>query len=343
MTSSRRGHLLRLYREARKARRCLASRLRDQACSRDYGRCHSVSRRAALDRIAENGHVVSLNLSLDAALRNEGAPQIARSGIHRASTFHGLCAAHDDQLFKRIDHPVATINAESALLYFYRALCHEMYKKEWSIETSRLVQAELGRNDRYAGLALGSAWAVLGLMEFLERCESALIAQDYAGIGYAVFVSDSAPYLVSSSVWFPDRDFHGRELQKLPQAEHVPGCIGAFSLPHQDGSAALLVWHRDTEWCTDLLLHSLATAFTPPEMGAALVRMILCCSENVFFRPSWWASRREDQKRLYHAVWREAANLKNAVDPNYLRALDRFEVEFEVAYVQQTPKKRKAH
>ncbi len=328
---------MRLYREARKARKCLASRLGDQSCARDYGRCHSVSRRAALEPISEGGHVVGLNLSFDAALRNEGAPHVSPIGVHRASTFYGLCAAHDDQLFKQIDLPGAAIDSEGALLYLYRALCHEMYKKEWSIETSRLLQAELGFHGDHAALALGSAWAVMSLMEFLERCESSLVSHDYSQVGYAAFVSESAPYLVASSVWFPDRDFHGRQLQQLPQVDHVPGCIAAFALPHQGKSLVLLVWHRDTQWCTDLMLHSLATAFAPEAMGAALVRMIMCTSENVFFRPSWWAGRSESDRRLYQSFWRESANLHNPVSPTYLRAIDGFELEFEVAYVEQLP------
>jgi len=294
-----------------------------------------VSRRAALEPIAQNGHLCALNRSLDSLFRLNGSLEVASVGVHRASTFHGLCSSHDSRLFRRIDTAGEYIDLETAVLHFYRAVCHEMYLKDWSIDVNHRLNALYGPNPLSNTLKIGSAWAALVLMEFLERCEEALLANRFSGFGYTAFVSEAAPFMVSSSVWFPDRDFHGRKLQDLPQADHLPGCVGLFALPHREGSVILLVWHRDTQWCTDRLFHSLSTAYPPADMGTALIRMILSTSENVFFKPSWWASRSPYEQALFLSVWKDKVNINLQVDPMYLRALDNINVEFQVAGVDQ--------
>lgn len=330
---SRRGALLRLYRDSRKAQRCVASRLGDRECSSIYGRCHSISRRAALDPLAHDGHLWALNRNLDSLFRTSGSLEVTPIGVHRASTFHGLCSAHDSRLFRRIDTTTETIDLEAAVLHFYRATCHEMYLKDWSIDVNRRLQEMFGQNSLSKPMTLGSAWAAMMLMEYLVRCEEAILTNNYNDFAYSAFISPAPLFLVSSSVWFPDRDFHGRQLQKLPQADHLAGCVGLFAIPHEVGSQVLVVWHRDSQWCADMLFHSLATAFAPEDIGAALIRMILTTSENVFFRPTWWTSKSADEKALFLAVWQDKAVMTSPVDPLYLRALDGVSVEFDVTEV----------
>lgn len=329
-----RYELLRLYRDSRRTRRCIAARIDDRACTRSGGRCHSVSRRAALEAIARDGHVYTLNSNLGTLFRTGGTLQVSERGVHRASTFFGLCSHHDTILFQAIDASSEEIGRERALMHLYRALCHEMYKKEWSIELTRLLEHRTNDASLLRSVRAGSAWAVLALMEHLERCERCIMTDGAGDICYEAFLSDVPPFVVASSVWFPDRDFHGSELQRVPQADHVPACLGLFVRPHAAGSVVLLVWHRDSAWCVQRLLHSLATAYQDAEIGSALLRMVLVLSENTFFAPSWWESLARPDQELYLRVWQRTVDLFDPVQPNHLRALDALPVDWPLSCVE---------
>lgn len=328
-----RDQIAKAHRAARANQRCIASRLADGACSTGRGRCHSVSKRAALNCIAREGKVYTLSATMD-ALGRSGGPEVVSRGVQQASTFEGLCTRHDTSLFRTIDSPQSLITREAALQHYYRALCHEIYKKERSIRFVEELYSLIELDGMTEGLRRGSAWAVLALMEQLERCERALITGNVSEFCYEAFLSTSRPFIVSSGVWFPDRDFHAKELQRVPQFEHLPACVGVFCLPAATGSSMLFVWHRESSWCIDRLFHSLATKYPPADMGDALIKMAILICENVYFSPDWWDSRRSEDVSQHLSAWRDVTDIRVPVRDNHLLALEGLSVAWAVDVVE---------
>ena len=74
-------------------------------CVSKIVRAHSVSRASSLSEIEDNGHVLSLELSVptseDDVVRDDVI--FRKIGINRASTVRAFCEYHDRKLFRQLD------------------------------------------------------------------------------------------------------------------------------------------------------------------------------------------------------------------------------------------------
>src|SRR5689334_1962604 len=72
----------------------------DGGCTEDAIRAHSVQNSRMLEALQESGHVIAPRLDLSVT----GARvSFERTGRNQATTFHGLCSAHDTALFSPIE------------------------------------------------------------------------------------------------------------------------------------------------------------------------------------------------------------------------------------------------
>ena len=97
-----------------------------EACEQPAIRAHSLPRRAVLDRLSSDGHVVMPQMSL----KITGPSQISfrRIGINKATTFAGLCSRHDNEIFRPIDDNLPdTDNLMHLFLLAYRAVLREFH------------------------------------------------------------------------------------------------------------------------------------------------------------------------------------------------------------------------
>lgn len=96
------------------------------SCAAPAIRAHSVQNASALDLLAEDGHVVTPVLRLGAGARPEIS--LERVGRSRASTFLGLCAKHDEQLFAPIEKRGLDVHdLQHRFLLAYRAAFYETH------------------------------------------------------------------------------------------------------------------------------------------------------------------------------------------------------------------------
>ncbi len=95
-------------------------------CTRTAIKAHSVQNSRVLDLLVDDGQVVVVAMKLDA--RSGLQISLAREGRHRATTFTGLCADHDRELFAAIEvNPVDVDDASHCFLLAYRAAFWEMH------------------------------------------------------------------------------------------------------------------------------------------------------------------------------------------------------------------------
>jgi hypothetical protein len=115
-------------------------------CTLPAIRAHSIQNGRVLDALCADGHVVMPKLN--ATPKQSPTVTFRKVGRHDASTFTGLCALHDQELFRPID--VAPVDVESPhhlFLLAYRALfkeAHASRKAAIDIQTGCVRGAEEG-------------------------------------------------------------------------------------------------------------------------------------------------------------------------------------------------------
>ena len=118
------------FREALSTKDCLAPQVWLNKCRGPIVRAHTVPKSASLKTIARDGHVYSLDLSLDGIGKGLGGPVPKLCGIKRASTFTGFCSGHDNAIFSPLEKFVFSGTSEQCFLLGYRALAREFYTKD---------------------------------------------------------------------------------------------------------------------------------------------------------------------------------------------------------------------
>lgn len=108
-------------------------------CKNAVIRAHSISRNAALKKIARDGRVYLPNSNLFEIRKQHGSIRHTLVGINLATTFTGFCNSHDTSIFRTIDEGPITPSSEQTLLLHYRALCRELYVKRTAVGTNRLL------------------------------------------------------------------------------------------------------------------------------------------------------------------------------------------------------------
>jgi hypothetical protein len=108
-------------------KKCLHPMPGNAQCTGKVIEAHSISRNAALTRIALNQKVYQLDISPHTIAKSKGQPNLKLQYIKSATTFTGFCSPHDAVLFKPIDQGGLTPTPEQALLLHYRSLCRELY------------------------------------------------------------------------------------------------------------------------------------------------------------------------------------------------------------------------
>lgn len=123
--------------------RCYAAPL---GCVEPAIRAHSVQNARVLALLEEKGHVVVPETKLDIST---GPSTILRKvGRNKATTFAGLCARHDQELFAPIDTgSLDPGDPEQQFLLAYRAAyfeSHATVRAAWQVQTGYLKRVELG-------------------------------------------------------------------------------------------------------------------------------------------------------------------------------------------------------
>jgi hypothetical protein len=110
-------------------------------CDEEPIRAHSIQNARVLDLVQTDGHVRMPRYTL---VNGEPKIQFAKVGRNDASTFTGLCAKHDAELFKKIDTDLLNVdNCEHRRLLAYRSVMREMHTEIQNGERAQALHEEL--------------------------------------------------------------------------------------------------------------------------------------------------------------------------------------------------------
>ena len=275
------------------AKTCLHPLAVGKDCQGPIVRAHSVRRSADLLPLSRDGHVYQLQAELDVLMRTGGKPGPKLVGINQASTFNGLCAAHDNATFRPLESREFLGTPEQCFLLFYRAWVRETYTKQAAVKSIELYrEADKGKDlpdqiriqSFVASLAKGYQTGLQDLLFYKAILDAALLNGDHGIIRSCIYWFDRPPDVVCSGATYPYWDFAGRHVQSFgPVPRASPVAVSLLLTPK--GGAAVLSWLRDYDATPARFERSLRAE---ARVGDGLVRLAFSALENTFARPEWW-------------------------------------------------------
>jgi hypothetical protein len=181
-------------------------------------RAHSIQNAGALDLLAEDGHVVTPSISVSAA-----GPEIVfkRVGRNNASTFTGMCGAHDAALFRPIDTQALDLaNAEQSFLLAYRSVTRELHavmEAAGKVQTAYKDRIERGLDDptKMSPAALTATANLLKAYETYEyrriHFDAVLETRAFGDVVHDVIEFDDQKPVLALSSMFSFLDLPGPE------------------------------------------------------------------------------------------------------------------------------------
>lgn len=232
--------------------RCLEPTMR---CEQPAVRAHSIQNARVLDLLANDGHVIGFKRRMDV----KTGPQIQFDLIGRseASTFTGLCASHDQEIFRPIDtREVKRDDVEILFLLAYRAVVRELHA---TMEGAAKVQAGYQRRVELGLLPedqpsepgmFAVERMVISYETFLykSKYDEALLQKSFDSISHDVFVFENQSPTIAASALFSIDNLHVEDdvvrvaLNILPQTENVTTVV--FSYLQRDARSARLALNR---------------------------------------------------------------------------------------------------
>jgi hypothetical protein len=284
-------------------RKCLY-RLPSGPCTGKVIKAHSISRSAALSKIARSGHVYQPDGNPFEIQKRSGNIAHKLVGIGDASTFTGFCSAHDATLFRPIDSNIVPTR-EQLLLLHYRSLCRELYVKRPTIETNQLLRnADSGKPlpmQRYvqslvAARDHGLQLAVQELESDKSVGDNAILNQDYSNFIGCTLRFGKTPTLACAGFTNPVYDFSGRQLQDLLDLDKPAFNISFTLLPTDNGGILAFGWSASGDHVCRPFVSSLLSV-PDDRKSDAVVQLIFDCCENHVVQPDWWEGL-PDQTKL---------------------------------------------
>lgn len=179
---------------------------------------HSVQNNGILDRLAVDGHVISPRIQV--AFSNEPPNYVFdRIGRNKATTFTGLCSAHDTELFRPIDtSPVDIKSAEHLFLLAYRSVLREAHASRKSVVDTQGLYKLGAKHGLYSvdvpsepGMLAVEQMVNAYLVEETKRYFDAIyLSKRWSALHHSVLVLKTQPCLAVSSMF--SMDIHSTHL-----------------------------------------------------------------------------------------------------------------------------------
>lgn len=277
-------------------RKCLFPLPGNASCSENVIQAHSISRNAALAKIARDNKVYQLDTNPFSIKKTEGEPQLVLEYIRSATTFTGFCSLHDSSLFRPIDEGKLTPTIEQAFLLHYRALCRELYVKRPNVNTNQLLRdADRGKpvaiQQMLQGYVNARSVAIDESIRQLESdkitCDQALNKNDFSILQGAFVRFRKMPTIACAGYTQPTFDFTGKEIQDITDMSKPFLSLSFTLLPDDIGGLAVFTWLPNADSAGRPFVQSFMNV-DDNRKSDALIQYIFDSFDNFAAEPTWW-------------------------------------------------------
>lgn len=266
----------------------------EPACPERPCKAHSIQNGAILASLAEDGHVIAVRFALGGA---EPEVIFGRVGRNVATTFTGLCAWHDAELFAPIHRrPLDLRDREQMLLLAYRSVMRDVHASRVSAEKIGRALEERRRlglpSSRSRRRAPSTRWSMCWRWRRPRpRRRNASIEPTSPATSGPSSTRWRAPpsppgLAVSSLIGMGDSAFTGRALH------------AAFNVFHYEGRHVAVLSSRRPARQAAQNLGFVLKGTIGVERFRAVPRLVLKNCENLVLRPSLFRSLGRRQRRV---------------------------------------------
>ncbi len=271
-------------------------------CSSRPIAAHSVQNNGILDRLAEDGHVISPRIQI--AFSNE-PPNYAfeHIGRNKATTFTGLCSEHDTQLFKPIDtRPIDIKSAEHLFLLAYRSVLKEAHATRKAVVDTQGLYKLGAKHDLYSldgpsepgMLAVEQMISAYLVEETKRHFDAAYLSANWSALRHSVLSLESQPCLAVSSML--STDLYSTYVDG-------PAYVALNVFPHDDHTVAVFSCLAQDSILMAERFSALFSASGPYQLYE-LSKLILRRCENLVIAPKHYESFSSQQRQAIEEYFR---------------------------------------
>ena len=264
----------------------------NEVCEQIAIHAHSIPNAAVLAALADDGHVIMPLMKLKVPPPAEIEFKLV--GRNKATTFTGLCSAHDNDIFRPIDDAIPDIDDLSHLfLLAYRAVLREYHvclQNGLRFQSSYQKRVELGLSPgtepcdfgMFATAHLANAYECY---EYKREFDLCYLASDWASLTHHVVVLENQPPTIAVSSMFSLDDVDAPETPRVTLNVFPSG---------KDVAVAFSATPSDAPFVTAYLQRLLAADGYFQKY--LLSKLILQSCDNFALAPKYYNSLSQDRK-----------------------------------------------
>ncbi len=286
-------------------------------CSEKVIKAHSIQRNKILNRIAENGMLISSDLQNTLFTK-----EFEEIGIRSASTFFGFCNFHDTIIFSEIENKEYTGSIEQNFLYAYRACALEYVKKKVSVSFYEKAIKKYKNNPyewMFSKKLNGALCGVNDYYSILEQLSNELIKpkdeRNFDIISSKIFHLSYESLLAVNACFSIEYDFQENLINDLADTSRRPAPIFLNIFPSSGLTFILFSWLSENRETYQSIASKLET-FTSPQIEKFFSNLIICHCENFFISPSKYSQMPKKIRRLF--VSKYMKTLMNDFESDYI-------------------------
>lgn len=248
---------------------------------------HSIQNNRILNRISEDGHVYTIELTVT---ENGPEPYFKKISRNKASTFFGFCDYHDTQIFKPIEIVSYENNPKQNFLFAYRGFCVAHHKVVRKMSTLRNTSKKFPKSlldPQTINVYRTTQMDLRDGKEQLEKFTEDLLKSNYDQLVTFSYTLDYEVNFAVSSCLAIEKDMEMKPLQDIYDLHEdvlVPTVfINIF--PIENKTVIILSYYEDSENIYGVLLEQLKNS-NEQDLLNYLSYVIFNGTEDVYYRPS---------------------------------------------------------
>lgn len=268
-------------------------------CSEDIIKAHSIQNNRILNKLAVNGHVISMKH--DKLIFMSGQ----ETGRKIASTFTGFCGYHDKTTFQEIEDKVFVGSQKQLFLFAYRAFALEYHKKQEQFKMFRIQFSKKPSIAKSKELMDSYKAMLLGLKDndkTKEHLDEALLNGNYDILNHYIWEIPFEIEFAVSTTFSLHYDLCGNKINDYFTAERIRS-IFVNIFPEEGRSFCLFSWLKIDNECYEEFGKQFE-ALDEEKKKKYLNNLLPIMTENIIISPRLWQlwgeSKQQDFEALFH-------------------------------------------
>ncbi len=277
--------------------RCLSQPM---TCENKSIKSHSIQNARVLDLLVDKGHVIGFTRKTD--IKVGPVVEFGKIGRNDASTFTGLCAMHDRDLFAPIDlKELDPSDKEQLFLLSYRAVLrglHQTMEAAAKIQSMYLKRVELGLSAKDQPSPEGMLAVERMMVSYLtflykSKYDEAFVSKSYDLLCHDTIIMNGQRPTIASSTLF--------SMDNIKTNDDIARAVVNILPIRTDVTVAIFSYIREeSQLCKGYLDKALKSYSSHQKYEISKILLNHC--ENIVIAPSYfyeWSERKKDIIRGY--------------------------------------------